>query len=107
MANMHNQTAVSSSTVTLFQSQKFGGQDIDGCTEFSIVNDGDGDLLLFSHGHHGEDRATTPGFRLGSGKSLTFSISTDEARDSSINLITAVRASATDTTVSGGVVSHR
>lgn len=104
---MHNQTAVSSSVVTLFKSQRFGGIDIDGCTEFSVVNDGSGDLLLFCHGHHGEDRSTTPALRLASGKSLTFSVATDEIRDNSINLITAVRASATDTTVSGGVVSRR
>ena len=107
MANAHNQTAVTGTTADIFKSaaSPFGGSDITNCSAFSVINDGAADLLLYVYGMHGFDTAGTPAFRLASGKSVTFE--SPMTGGFPIQLIRAVRATSTSTTISGGVVRTR
>jgi hypothetical protein len=103
----YNQTITAVSAVDLFKSSVLpnGGQ-IATCTAISIQNTGAGDALLWVKGHHGEDDTAAPMFLLPSGKSVTFTVETENNYTSAIQHVRAKAASGT-TQLAWGVVSRR
>lgn len=81
-ANAANSQAITTSDTVIFKSTRAGGTQIDGCTAFTISNDGSADLLVNVRGHHavdGSDNPTEYG-KIPAGTGLTFRVLADNAR---------------------------
>lgn len=99
-ANAAYAQSITTADTVIFKSASAGGSQIDGCTAFTISNEGAVDLYVNVRGHHavdGSDNPTEYG-KIPAGTTVTFTVRCDSSRPNlQINRITAKSATGTAT----------
>lgn len=99
-ANAANSQSITTSDTVIFKSARAGGSQIDGCTAFTISNDGAVDLYVNVRGHHAVDGSDSPTEygKVSVGTAVTFTVANNSSRPNiQIDRITVKAASGTAT----------